>query len=219
MKGLLLKDLYMANKYCRAFLLIVFVFIGSSFFGDNSIFFTTYPIMISGMIPVTLLGYDERSKWDQMAAMMPYSEYCETLPYSKAMIVSEKYLIGLILQICVIILSAISQAVRMNISNSFSLSSFMTLTALLIILSLITPSLIMPLMFKYGVEKGRIVYYITIGAFCAGIFAVQSLTKNNISEYTTKITGSYIFIILAACIALYAISWYTSVKFYSKREI
>ena len=77
----------------------------------------------------------------------------------------------------------------------------------------------MPLMFKYGVEKGRIVYYITIGAFCAGIFAVQSLTKNNISEYTTKITGSYIFIILAACIALYAISWYTSVKFYSKREI
>lgn len=210
MKGLLLKDLYMANKYCRAFLLIVFVFIGSSFFGDNSIFFTTYPIMISGMIPVTLLGYDERSKW---------SEYCETLPYSKAMIVSEKYLIGLILQICVIILSAISQAVRMNISNSFSLSSFMTLTSLLIILSLITPSLIMPFMFKYGVEKGRIVYYITIGVFCAGIFAVQSLTKNNISEYTAKITGSYIFIILAACIALYAISWYMSVRFYSKREI
>ena len=43
MKGLLLKDLYMAAKYCRAFLLIVVVFLAVSFFGDDNIFFVVYP--------------------------------------------------------------------------------------------------------------------------------------------------------------------------------
>ena len=64
MKGLLLKDFYMAAKYCRACLLC-------------------------GMIPVNLLAYDERSRW---------LEYSGTLPYTKAQIVSGKYLVGIIVQ-------------------------------------------------------------------------------------------------------------------------
>ena len=65
MKGLLLKDLYMTMKYCRSYLLIAVVFTAVSFVGNDNLFFIFYPCPFCGMIPVTLLGYDERSHWQQ----------------------------------------------------------------------------------------------------------------------------------------------------------
>ena len=43
MKGLLLKDLYMAAKYCRAFLLIVVVFLAVSF-SETTISFLSFTL-------------------------------------------------------------------------------------------------------------------------------------------------------------------------------
>ena len=64
MKGLLLKDFYLISKYCRAFLFIMAVFIGVSFLGEGNLFFAFYPCIISGMLPMTLIAYDEQKrKW------------------------------------------------------------------------------------------------------------------------------------------------------------
>lgn len=87
MKGLLLKDFYMTAKYCRSFLLIVVVFLAVSFFGKDNVFFILYPVLISSMIPVTLMSYDEHDKWNV---------YSLTLPYTRGQLVSAKYLTGLI---------------------------------------------------------------------------------------------------------------------------
>ena len=68
MKALLLKDTYVIWKQMKIFLIIILVFsaIPSGF---NSAFAVIY----AAMMPYTAMAYDERSKWDQMAAMMPYS--------------------------------------------------------------------------------------------------------------------------------------------------
>ena len=47
MKGLLLKDWYMILKYCRAFLVILVIFMGVSAVSESALFFALYP-MISG---------------------------------------------------------------------------------------------------------------------------------------------------------------------------
>ena len=87
MKGLLLKDFYMMLKYCRSYLLIAVVFFAMSFMSTENLIFIFYPCVISAMLPVTLLSIDERSRW------LPYAA---TLPVTRAQIVSEKYLFGLI---------------------------------------------------------------------------------------------------------------------------
>ena len=86
MKGLLLKDFYLAWRYCRILLILVVVFIALSWAGEGSMFFLFYPIILVSMIPVTLLGYDERDRW------MGYSA---ALPYTRGQLVSAKYLVGL----------------------------------------------------------------------------------------------------------------------------
>ena len=59
MRALLLKDWYMARKYCDSYLFIVLVFLVLSFVSDNVIFYT-YPCMMTGLLPYTLYSYDER---------------------------------------------------------------------------------------------------------------------------------------------------------------
>ncbi len=207
MKGLLLKDFYMIKKYFKSYFFIFAVFIAASLFGTGNFFFAFYPCLLAGMIPVTLLGYDERSKW---------STYCGALPYTKAQIVSGKYLIGLFIQLAVIAVSSVAQAVRMNIDGTFDFKSFLSLLAVFPLLSCFS-SIALPFIFRLGVEKGRIAYYIMIGAVCGGGFAVAG-----VFEYIGTINlhgGVLLPILCVAAIAFYALSWYLSVVFYKKREV
>ncbi len=208
MKGLLLKDFYLAVKYCKAYLLIFAVFILVSAVGENNFFFAFYPCLLAGTIPVTLLGYDERSGW---------SQYCGTLPLTKAQIVSGKYFIGLFAQIGMIVLSALAQAINMNINGSFDIRSYLTLMAFLLILSCFSSSISLPFMFKFSVEKGRIAYYIMIGVVCGGSIVATSLFERvKTAEF---FTGGLLPVLCIAMVAVYALSWYLSIVFYRKREV
>lgn len=209
MKGLLLKDLYMIKKYCRAYFFMIAIFVAASAFADgDNLFFVFYPSMLSGLIPVTLLGYDERSGWDK---------YSATLPYSRAQIVSGKYIIGLSLQLIIILLIGIIQTVKIGAYGTINGEGVLLLVALLFIVSCLSSSLCLPFMFKYGVEKGRIAYYIMIGAICGGSVVASSVFRANLNG---NITSSAVLpVVCIAAAAIYALSWYLSVVFYQKREI
>lgn len=208
MKGLLLKEFYMTMKYCRVYLLIVAVFILGSVGSNDTFFFVFYPSLLSGMIPATLLGYDEQSKW---------SQYCGTLPYTKTQIVSGKYLIGLFAQIAVIVLSALVQAVGMNIHGTFDRMSYLMLMEMLLIFSLFSSSICLPFMFKFGVEKGRLAYYMMIGVVCGGIILASNLFRDMAT--IGFFAGGLFSILCVAMAAVYALSWYLSIVFYKKREV
>ncbi len=208
MKGLLLKDIYMMMKYCKAYLLLTVVFVAVSFASSENLFFVFYPCLLCGMIPVNLLGYDERSRWLQ---------YSETMPYTKGQIVSGKYLIGLGTQVAILSITGIAQAIRMSISGTFVLGEYLVLLMLLLIMSLLASSITLPFMFKLGVEKGRMAYYIMIGIVCAGSIISSNLLSNGIQS-EIKLNGILPIICLVG-IGIYALSWYLSIAFYKKREL
>ena len=208
MRGLLLKDFYMAIKYCRAYLLIAAVFTVVSFFNRDNLFLVFYPCMICGIIPVNLLAYDERSRW---------LSYSETMPYTKAQIVSGKYIMGLLAQGAMLLITGISQAVQMRLDGSFMLKEYLVIMSLILILSLLSSSISLPFIFKLGVEKGRMAYYIMIGVICGGSLVLsKALTK--MGEQTIRMNG-ILLLVLAVGIGIYVLSWYMSIVFFQKREI
>lgn len=208
MKGLLIKDLYMTKKYCRSYLLIAAVFIAISFASDNNMFFIFYPCLLCGMIPVNLLGYDERSRWMQ---------YSGTLPYSKTQIVSSKYFIGLFAQTAMLTVIGISQAIRMSMNGGFRFDDFIVLILMILIMSTITSSITLPFVFKLGVEKGRVAYYVMIGVLFGGIYVASSIFGENL--HTDIQMDDILSILCLVGIGIYAFSWYLSIVFYKKREI
>lgn len=208
MKGLLLKDWYMMKKYCRAYLLIAVVFIAVSLFSNDNMFFVFYPCLLCGMIPINLLGYDERSRWMQ---------YSGTLPYTKTQIVSGKYLIGLLSQITILVATGVAQAAKMLIAHNFELGDFAVLMLLMLIVSTLTSSICLPFVFKLGVEKGRTAYYIMIGFVCgASVLASSILRRQLISEIKPNLILELVAVV---GICVYILSWYLSIVFFKKREI
>ena len=208
MKGLLLKDWYMMKKYCRYYLFVSIGFIILSMMSSGNMFFVFYPCLLAGMIPVNLLGYDERSRW---------TEYVGTLPYTKTQIVSAKYLIGLFTQIAMLIVICIAQGVKMGIDGTFVLKEFLVLMMLLLVMASVASSLTLPFVFKYGVEKGRSAYYVMIGVVCAGSIIATSIFKEGLQNEIPL--NSVLPIACIVGIGIYVLSWYLSVVFYKKKEM
>lgn len=208
MKGLLLKDWYMTKKYCRSYLLICVCFVILSLASEGNMFFVFYPCLLCGMIPVNLLGYDERSRW---------TEYSGALPYTRAQIVSAKYLIGLFAQIAVLAVNSIAQGIKMTVDGSFVMTEFLVLVMMLLIMSTVTSSLTLPFVFKLGVEKGRSVYFVTVGLVCAVSIVASNLFSDGLQAEIEL--NAILPVICLIGIGIYALSWYLSVAFYKKREL
>ena len=88
MKGLLLKDAYQAWYYAKIVVVVAVVMMGvgviSMMNGAN--FFIVYAGFLLGMMPMTLLAYDQTSK---------FNEYGAALPATKEQLVGCKYIVGL----------------------------------------------------------------------------------------------------------------------------
>ena len=204
MKGLLLKDWYIIKKDCRSYIFIGAAFIALSLLSNNNMFFVFYPCLLCGMIPVTLLGYDERSRWTQ---------YSGTLPYTKTQIVSAKYLVGLLAQAALLTVTMLLQGIKMTVVGNFVFGELAVMILLMLIVSTVTSSIALPFIFKLGVEKGRTAYYVMIGFVCVASGLASGLMR-------MELKPNLVLTILAFTgIGIYMFSWYMSIIFYRKREI
>ena len=212
MKGLLLKDWYLITRYCRAFFVLDLVFIPISLYQayDTHQYFSLfliYPCLLAALLPITLYSYDEREKW---------CSYSAALPVSRAQYVSAKYTVGLLSMAAVLLVCITAHEVARRIVPWNVVGDYASLLLGVASLSLAAPAVVMPLMLRFGAEKGRIIYYVMIGVICA----VTLMMINDDGGVVTAI-GQPIGI-PAACVlalALYAGSWLLSIFLYRKRAL
>ena len=160
MKGLIRKDFYLLWSYCRLMLLFLLAFIIFSAFSSDgqSPFFIYYPCILSSVLPVNLLAYDDAEHW---------LTYCDTLPVTRRQYVSGKYIMSLICAGAIFLLSAVAAVVRLCRSGAFNPADLTDQLAVLAMISLLSSALTMPPLFKFGAQKGRIVFIGVVGIFSA----------------------------------------------------
>ena len=208
MSGLLLKELYMARKYCRLHLVITVLFLGMAMLPSaENLFLLFYPSAMASFIPVTLLSYDTQSKWDV---------YFDTLPTSRAQYVSVKYLTGLILGELVLIVTGLSQLLAMKLNGAGDMNQLWPLLCGLQVIALVPPALFLPLIFKLGVEKGRIWSLVMIAVTFGG---GARLTVGVKDWGSFSLPGNLTAWLLLGAIVLYALSWLLSIRLYRSREL
>lgn len=205
MKGLLLKDWYMITRYCRFVYLMILAFIVGSLFLPNFMTFLSYPFLFAAITPLTLYSYDEREKWNV---------YSGALPVSRAQLVSAKYIIGLLSETAILLLSVV---LRLAARPFLPEGAFDDLISVLIVsaLSLVTPAVTLPLMFRLGAEKGRIAFTIVLAFFAAAFVAFL----NGVSSFQRMMIYIHPAVLCAAALAVYGASWLLSVAIYKKREL
>lgn len=208
MKGLLLKELYLSWAHFKVYLVMVLAFSLLSAADPGNFFLVFYPCMLCGMIPVNLIAYDERSKWDVYTAL---------LPFTRAQIVASKYLVGIIGQAVILTLVAAVNTVRMALSGGVDWQYLFDLMGIMIMLAAVSVSLPLPFIFKMGVEKGRMGYYVMIGLAGVGSGVAGGLLGDNVAAFTLPALAVPIMILVG--IGVYALSWWLSVRFYENREL
>ena len=209
MKGLLLKDWYLLCRHCRAYLAILVVFLGIGLVSpDKNFFFLYYPVLMAGSIPMTLLSYDSMSRWER---------YSRTFPYSEGQLVASKYLISLFAVLATGLVTVLACGLRMESQGGLDWMMLLQMSCVILALGLLTPALMLPWMFKFGAEKGRIVFYVVLVVLMVvcGFFVGIS------NSMALDLPGSFVLVgpvILGVSILLFVGSWRLSVAFSKGRE-
>ena len=191
MAGLILKDILNLKKQAKVYLILVIFYFAIGVVNENSSMFSSMMTMVAVMIPITAMSYDERSKWDR---------YALTMPISRASIVVSRYLLGVIFLIIAYVLSILVNMVFSRLYTTENiLINIASLSAGITIMSAI-----FPILFKFGVEKGRILMMLVLFVPIAFVAIASKLGISMPDEETIK---SFIYLspIIAAVIFLVSI--------------
>ena len=140
MGGLLLKDFRNIQKQMIWYLSLIVIFALLSIAMQNISFASSIGFLVTISVPLTTFAYDEKDHWFKFISASGMN--CN-------IVVLEKYLLGLIFSLISFIIYwgvlGLSLEGRMYLSDLVAPAS----------MQIIMLSLILPLIFRYGVERGR----------------------------------------------------------------
>ena len=207
MNGMIKKDLFMIKNNYRSIIVtfIIYIFYTIMFKMDMSFLL---PFM-SLMICISTFNYDDFNNWHSFAT---------SLPQGKINVVRSKYIISTCLIIISTAISVLLSYVINNIRNiGFDISTSVLCGEILAIVFIM--SLLFPIIFKYGSEKGRIAMVIA-GLSIAGIVTlITKVLKIKISPSILNFITSNIYVLfIGISILMIGISYFLSKKIYLNKE-
>lgn len=207
MRGLIIKDLYTIKRYSKMLLALVVLYamIG---FGMRNLNYIIYMIPFLTLLSVvSTFSYDEFVNWDKYALSMPINK--------KDMVLS-KYVLTLILILVSGVFSAVLLLALNIVYSGADVKEMLYGLIGVMAASLLLVSVFIPLTYKFGCEKGRIIFPIMVIVPSFGIpFIMKNIGISFPSEDSILLLIK-IFPILA--IILIIISYFIALQIYKKKE-
>lgn len=213
MKGLILKDLLNLKKAIKTMLIVGIAY--SIFFSTvQPTFLTGILTLLFSMQSLSSFSYDEYAKWDSYALTLPISR--KDLVFSKYILFMTFPIIGSVLSI---ILSTIIGLFKQTLMVEEIFASAMGFLFSMEILFLI----ILPLIFKFGIERGRImitvVSFSIFGILFLVIKLIQALNLPVLSlEQIYALTPIIPWIALVMVALIAYLSYQVSLRIVEKKE-
>ena len=203
MRGLLYKDAVTLMKQLKLFLMMILIF--AVIPGYNLI---TFALVYCAMLPFSAMAYDERSKWNRLAAMLPYSD---------VQLVLCKYILGWLSVLSATLIAAVAQFAVLLIRGAQAELAAMLLTLVVSAsASLILLALSLPFLYRFGVERGRMIFIVAIVLGVVGV----TLFSNVISfDLNSAFSRWLILLVPALAVALNAISVPISTRLYQHHSV
>jgi len=206
MKGLILKDLLSLRKELKIYIVFIAFYTALSIVSNDTSMLAGMICIFCTMLPITSLAYDEKAHWDK---------YALSTPITRKDLVLSKYILG-------IFCSSIGALIALVLSirgNGIS-QQLITQTIILWAISIAFLAVLLPILLKLGVEKGRLIMMIIFGspAIIGMILIKSGFPKPNQEIIDLLIKFAPIIAVLSVITAL-VLSICTSLKIYSKKEL
>ena len=206
MTALLRKDIYVADKQARLMVVLALIF---CLIPNMGVFSTTYALITAFTIPINSITYDERGKWDKLAAM---------LPYKVSELVGSKYLLCVVYTGLAFVIVALGMAVQGLIvtKEGIDWTDLWETELLLIVAMVFIMNLALPVLFRFGTERGRMLMILTPGVILGVGWGLVKFAR------VLHIPGLPLPLIAAAGVAgavvLTVVSVRLSIRFYRNRR-
>ena len=220
MTGLILKDFLVLKKTLRyyVFLMAVYAFFALTGTFTYSII-SGFAVMLGAMGPMSAFAYDEQARWDRFAGASPVG---------RKGVVTARYLFALILLgVGGVIAALVSLAVvRFGKAQVNVWWEPLAVSAVICLVGLLLDSVILPVIFKFGSEKSRVISMI-IFVTCFGGMALLSWLSDqgglDLSGLERTVAALPPALLLAAPVVavllLFWFSYHLSVGIYLKKEL
>ena len=212
MKGLILKDLLNLKGNIKFILLFIIMFGFMSSLGDGNVnnFIGVIIVLCTTMI-VSTFSYDDLNKWDS---------YVLTMPINRNDIVLSKYLTMLIFSFIGVLVSLIVSVTIGYFKNTLILNETLLINALILSISVCFGSLILPLIYKFGTERARLLMILCFLVPTLALLVFKSILENISSPISIEILlNTLVYSLPFVAILLFVISYFISSKIYSKKEL
>lgn len=205
MKGLILKDLLNLKSTFKTLGIMIFFF-ACIFIPQGNGFIFGIIILMFAMMVVTTISYDDLAKWDA---------YAITMPVTRKEIVISKYLIMVILNTLGAVLALIVGFVgTMIMGNGFSME-MLAIVAVTYLIAYLFGSMIIPLIYKFGTEKARLMLILCALIPTALILLVEQM---KVPLPSPDKPWTYLILLIGLTITGLMLSFFISLKIYEKKE-
>ena len=215
MKGLLIKDILNMKNYMKQLILLLVFFMAYGVFLKNGTFVGSMITLMLSMQVITTMSYDEYAKWDKYALTMNINR--KDIIISKYIFFTISIIIGIVVGITTSI--AINQIAKLDTGMNEIIVTSIVVPCVFAILF----SIIIPVVFKTGVEKGRIVMMlilfipaILVGAIVK-ISEKANITMPSPSNLEILMKFGALGLVLLTILAIF-ISYKISLSTYNKKE-
>ena len=206
MIGLIIKDFLNLKKQAQIISIIVVIYMMISFLGENVSMLVGMIMLLSAMLPLTALAYDERSGWDKFAL---------TMPVSRREVVASKYTFAIIVIGVAYVISFIS----MMAFDSLDISTELIVSAFILSFCILYISLLLPVAFKLGAEKARYAMFIVAFTPVIVVSAYAKINPEGLGTNLTELNFAMIALIsLTVAVVCFVISYMVSIKIYKAKE-
>ncbi|HBG0221801.1 TPA: ABC-2 transporter permease, partial [Clostridioides difficile] len=199
MKGLILKDLLNLKGNIKFILLFIIMFGFMSSLGDGNVnnFIGVIIVLCTTMI-VSTFSYDDLNKWDS---------YVLTMPINRNDIVLSKYLTMLIFSFIGVLVSLIVSVTIGYFKNTLILNETLLINALILSISVCFGSLILPLIYKFGTERARLLMILCFLVPTLALLVFKSILENISSPISIEIIlNTLVYSLPFVAILLFVIS-------------
>lgn len=215
MKGLIIKDILNLRNYMKQLVLVFIFFVAYGIFLKNGVFVGSMITLMLSMQVITTMSYDEYAKWDK---------YALTMNINRKDIVLSKYVFFIMSIIIGIVVGIISSSFINIISDSnVGIDEILVTSIMVPCIFAILFCIIIPIVFKIGVEKARVVMMaIFFTPTILGFIIFKMAEKANIpmpDEATLDMIFKFGLIgLIVLTVVFIFISYKISLSIYNKKE-
>lgn len=208
MKGLIIKDLLNLKKSFQTMIFLFAAFLLFSISMKTPTYLASMITLMLTMTSITSFTYDDYSKWEK---------FSRSLPVTKKQIVLSKYLLTLIMAAAGSLISSVYILIWQAFNTSASLFENAIIVLVMFSVTLIFSGIAIPLIYKFGVEKYRLINLAVFGAlFLIFMLAFSMHDMSQIPEYIFKT----VFLLMPLfALLLTGVSYSIACKIYDKRDL